>query len=108
MASADMITVEEAAALMGEKESMIRRWIARQHCIAVTARDLPMRLPRWQFEDSLLLWIGPVSRALNGRTSNGWAVLSFLETPQDALDGRTPRQALEQGDVERVLVVASF
>lgn len=103
-----MISVEEAAALMGEKESIVRRWIARQHCIAVTAPGLPMRLPRWQFEDSVLLWIGPISRTLNGRTSNGWAVLSFLEVAQDGLDGRTPRQALEQGDVGRVLAVATF
>lgn len=108
MASADMISVQEAAELTGETESMVRRWIARQDCIAVSVSRLPMRLPRWQFEDSILLWIGPISFALGARTSNGWAVLSFLEAPQDGLDGRTPRQALEQGDAARVLAVATF
>lgn len=108
LASADMISVQEAAVLMGETESMVRRWIARQDCIAVSVSRLPMRLPRWQFEDSVLLWIGPISRALGARSSNGWAVLSFLEAPQDGLDGRTPRQALEQGDVAQVLAVTTF
>ena len=56
---ADMISVEEAASLVGEKDSTIRRWISQGHCIAVTAPGLGTRLPRWQFEDQLLLWIGP-------------------------------------------------
>ncbi len=103
-----MISVEEAASLVGEKDSTIRRWISQGHCIAVTAPGLGTRLPRWQFEDHLLLWIGPICRLLDANWENGWQVLSFLETPHGGLAGRTPRQALEQGDVEGVLAVASI
>ncbi len=103
-----MISVEEAASLVGEKDSTIRRWISQGHCIAVTAPGLGTRLPRWQFEDHLLLWIGPICRLLDANWENGWQVLSFLETPNGGLAGRTPRQALEQGDVEGVLAVASI
>lgn len=105
--SADMISVEEAGSLMGERDSTIRRWIAQGHCFAVTAPGWGTRLPRWQFEDHLLLWIRPISQALDAKSGNGWQVLSFLETPHEGLGGRTPRQALEQGDVDRVLAVAS-
>lgn len=108
LSSADMISVEEAALLMGEKESTIRRWIAQGHCIAVSAPGLGTRLPQWQFEDDLLLWIRPISQALDAKSGNGWHVLSFLETPHGGLGGRTPRQALEQGDVDRVLALASI
>lgn len=44
-------------------------------------------------------------------TNPGWALLSFLETPSGSLGGRTPRQAIEQGDSAQVLeaaVAASF
>lgn len=30
-------------------------------------------------------------------TTDGWQMLSFLETPHEALDGLVPRIALEQG-----------
>ena len=30
-------------------------------------------------------------------TTDGWQMLSFLETPHEALDGLAPRIALEQG-----------
>jgi len=40
-------------------------------------------------------------------TKEGWALLAFLESPHGALDGLSPRQAIEQGQAERVLVVAA-
>jgi hypothetical protein len=39
-------------------------------------------------------------------TTDGWALLAFLETPHGALDGTTPRAAIEQGHAERVLELA--
>lgn len=85
--SADMISVEEAGSLMREQDSAVRRWIARGHCIAVTAPGLGTRLPRWHFEDQLLLWIRPICRALDANREDGWQVLSFLETPHGGLGG---------------------
>lgn len=39
-------------------------------------------------------------------TTEGWALLAFLETASGALDGLTPRQAIEQGHLVRVVEVA--
>jgi hypothetical protein len=39
-------------------------------------------------------------------TTEGWALLSFLESPQGALDGRSPRQAIEQGQTDQVIRIA--
>lgn len=103
--SADMISVAEAASMLGEHESAVLRWIEQRRCVALTWQGHETRLPIWQFAGDLLLWMGPVSEALEA--SKGWQVLSFLETPLDGLEGRTPRVALEQGDVERVLALAS-
>lgn len=39
-------------------------------------------------------------------TTNGAAVLSFLDSPLGALGGLTPRLSIERGQVERVLSLA--
>lgn len=39
-------------------------------------------------------------------TAEGWALLSFLESPHGALDGITPRQAIEQGRADHVIRIA--
>jgi len=39
---------------------------------------------------------------------DGWQVLTFLETPASALDGQTPRAALEQGvPAKHILALAT-
>ncbi len=106
LARADMIDLEDASALVGESAKTIKRWIARRWCIGLTVDGHVLRLPRWQFDGDLLLWVEPIFEALD--TRSGWTVLSFLEAPNGALEGRTPRQALEQGDVAQVLDLASF
>lgn len=105
LAAADMISVNEAASLLGERSSEVRRWVAAGHCIGLRDGRSAMRLPRWQFEGDMLLWMGPIARALG--PGNGWNVLFFLETPHGGLGGRTPRQAIEHGDVGLVLSLAS-
>lgn len=39
-------------------------------------------------------------------TAEGWALLSFLESPHGALNGITPRQAIEQGQMDKVIRIA--
>lgn len=102
--AADMISVHQAALLVGESVPTVSRWIASRKCIGVRIPGQPMRLPIWQFADDLLLWISPIAQALQAKS--GWQLLSFLESPHGGLSGRTPRQAIEQGEVERVLAVA--
>lgn len=103
--AADMVSLKEAALLVGERSSTVRRWVAAARCIGIPGRGRSLRLPRWQFEEDLLLWIGPIAEELC--TASGWTILSFLETPSEALSGRTPRQAIEQGDTELVMALAS-
>lgn len=103
--AADMVSLQVAASLLGEQVSTVKRWVAVARCVGVPTQGQSMRLPRWQFDEDLLLWIGPIAAEL--RTTSGWILLSFLETPHGGLSGRTPRQAIEQGDIESVMALVS-
>ena len=72
--------------------------------IALKHPELGMRFPRWQFEPAV--W--PVaSRVAAELQAGGPEALAWLETPLGAFGGRTPRAALEQGELaERVLAIA--
>jgi len=65
-----------------------------------------MKFPGWQFEQPLRRAIPELFRALD--TKDPWTVLHWLETPLESLDGRTPRMAIEQGDLPRALSMAKF
>ncbi|MBK6788999.1 MAG: hypothetical protein IPG77_15530 [Betaproteobacteria bacterium] len=62
------------------------------------------RLPRWQFEPTMWDHLPRIAAALG--TTEGWALLSFLESPHGALGGLAPRQAIEQGQADRVTAIA--
>lgn len=91
----DMITTDEAANLSGTTRVTINAWIKSGRCIGVTHLRRGFKMPKWQFEP----YIFPVIQSLSGAlgTTDGWQMLSFLETPHEALDGLAPRIALEQG-----------
>lgn len=103
LAAADMIFPEEAAKLLNTNCVMINGWITSGRAIGLRAETC-LRMPRWQFDPMLWDAIAKLSEALG--TTNGWELLAFLETPQGALGGRTPRQALEQGEADRVVALA--
>lgn len=106
MQAADMITTEEAAKLAGTSSVTINAWIKAGRCIGVAHLRRGFRLPRWQFEPFAFPHLLPLSHALG--TTDGWQLLAFLESPAPALDGQTPRVALEQGvDAQRVLGLAT-
>ena len=63
-----------------------------------------VRLPRWQFEPMVWKTVSRLSTALG--TTEGWALLSFLESPHGALGGTAPRLALEQGEADLVIAIA--
>ena len=103
--AAGMITVDEAASFMKVDVSTIAAWISGGRCIGVIGPDREMRVPRWQFEPSAWPSIQPIAECLGSK--DAWQVLDFLETPAPALNGLTPRVALEQGTpLARVLAVA--
>jgi hypothetical protein len=104
LASADMISTDEAAVLAQTTRATIEVWIDKGRCIGLAQANRGYRLPRWQFESRMCDALPKLTAALN--TRDGWALLSFLESPNGALNGMTPRAAIEQGQEARVLQVA--
>jgi hypothetical protein len=101
----DMVSTEEAAVIAGTSRVTINAWITKGRAIGLSQTRRGYRLPRWQFEPALWEIIPALSKALG--VTGGWAILSFLETPLGGLEGKTPRQAIEQGRPERVLELAA-
>ncbi|WP_200379724.1 hypothetical protein [Rubrivivax gelatinosus] len=64
-----------------------------------------MRPPEWEFEPAIWPAVPELSRAL--RTTEGWALLAFLESPLGTLDGLNPREALGRGQRDRVMPLAA-
>ena len=106
MDAADMITTDEAAALAGTTRVTINAWIKSGRCIGVANLRRGFKLPRWQFEPAIWPALQPLAKQLG--TPDGWQLLAFLESPAMALDGQTPRAALEQGvALARVMALAT-
>lgn len=104
LAAADMISTDEAAQLVDTTRVTINAWIAKGRAVGLTQAKRGFRMPRWQFEPTMWDALPKLSTALG--TTEGWALLSFLESPHGALDGRSPRQAIEQGQADRVIEIA--
>lgn len=62
-----------------------------------------IRYPNWQIHPSIF----PNLKALITVVGKGFAVYGWLTTPNGGLDGKTPRQALEDGcSIERIQQLA--
>ena len=106
MDAADMISTDEAADLAGTTRVTVNAWIKAGRCIGVAHLRRGFKLPRWQFEPTIWPVLLPLAKVLG--TNDGWQLLSFLESSATALDGQTPRAALEQGvSPERILALAT-
>lgn len=105
LGAADMISTDEAAQLVQTTRVTINAWIAKGRAIGLTQTKRGFRLPRWQFEPSMWDVLPRLAAALG--TTEGWAMLSFLESPHGALNGMTPRQAIEQGQSDQVIAIAA-
>jgi hypothetical protein len=104
--AADMITTDEAATLSGTTRVTMNAWIKSGRCIGVSHLRRGYKLPRWQFEPFIFPVIAPMAAAL--ASTDGWQLLAFLESPHPALDGQSPRTALEQGTpAQRVINLAT-
>ena len=104
LAAGDMILVGDAVKLTRASASTIYAWIRRGRAIGIRQGSLGIRMPRWQFEPRL--WSALHTLATELDTTDGWALLQFLESPHGALEGRTPRQAIEQGAIGSVMEFA--
>ena len=105
LAAADMLTVGQAATLLGIDPLKVLRWSRCSQCIGVVDAKGVLRLPKWQVQPEVWLFIEDLLKGLG--TTDSWQLLSFLETPAESLAGLTPRTALEQGlPAGRVLAAA--
>jgi len=104
LAADDMVSTDEAAELAQTSRVTINAWISKGRCIGLSQTKRGFRLPRWQFEPRVWQLVPKLAAALD--TTEGWALLAFLESPHGALGGVTPRAAIEQGKGERVLDIA--
>jgi hypothetical protein len=102
MEAADMITTDEAAALAGASRVTVNAWIKSFRCIGLAHLRRGFKLPVWQFEPAIWPLLQPLARQLGAR--DGWQLLSFLESAHEALGGRTPRMALEQGESPEMIL----
>ena len=106
MDAADMISTDEAATLAGTTRVTVNAWIKAGRCIGLVHLRRGFKLPRWQFEPAIWPVLQPLAKALG--SNDGWQLLAFLESPATALDGQTPRAALEQGTAPgRILALAT-
>lgn len=105
LAAGDMLSTDDAAKLLGTNRVTINNWIRDRRYFAVEGPTRGWKLPRWQFQPPVCDDLSKILDVLDADES-GWLTLLFLETPAAALDGRTPRQALEQGEVKRVVQLA--
>lgn len=100
----DMVSTDEAAQLADASRVTVNAWIAKGRAIGLTQTKRGFRMPRWQFEPRMWDALPRLSAALG--TKEGWALLAFLESPHGGLGGVSPRQAIEQGQVDKVVALA--
>lgn len=98
---------EQAAQRVGVKPNQITNLLRDGDLFALDGAD-GLRLPAWQFDPEArrgrLEGIARVAAAFPGRLLS---LSSWMTAPNAALGGRTPRQALLDGDVEQVVTVAT-
>ncbi len=98
---------EQAAARAGVKPNQITNLLRDRDLLALDGPE-GLRLPTWQFDPEArrgrLEGIAPVAAVFPGRVLS---LSSWVVTRHPALGGRTPRQALLDGDVEQVVAVAT-
>ena len=100
----DMVSTDEAAQMTGTSRVTMNAWIASGRAIGLTRVKRGFRLPKWQFDAPMWETLPKLTKALG--TTEGWALLTFLETPHPGLDGATPREAIERGLKDRVVTLA--
>lgn len=99
---ADLLSTEEAAALVGSSRVTINGWIKSKRVIAVKGFKRGFKLPKWQFHIEIFDALPIIIAALG---DNEWAALIFMEQHSDFL-GCSPLQALLTGSKTKVEVMS--
>ena len=100
----DMVSTDEAAQMTGTSRVTMNAWIANGRAIGLTRTKRGFRLPKWQFDAPMWEVLPKLTKALG--TTEGWALLAFLETPHPGLNGVTPREAIDRGMQDRAVALA--
>lgn len=104
--AAESLTREQAAERLAVTPNQITNLVRDRHLAAFDHGGQTL-LPAWQFNaDSRRGRLEGIDRV--AAVFPGWALSlsSWATTPNPALGGRTPAQALAEGDVDRVVAVA--
>jgi hypothetical protein len=97
---------DEAAARVGVQPNQVTNLLSAGRLLALDGPD-GLRLPAWQFHPESrrgrLDGIERVAAVFPGRVLG---LSTWMTTANPALGGRTPREALLEGDVEQVVAIA--
>ena len=95
-----VLSAEEAGKITGITRQAIDKR-RRSNAIVAVREGSDWKYPACQFRDGEVLpGIAEVVRGLEGQ--GAWATLDFLLAPDSALGGRSPLEALRQGDISAV------
>lgn len=105
-AAGGLLSVSKVAAMLGISRQAVDKRRKADQLLAVNIGKRGFLYPACQFEDDRV--IEGVAKILpEMKTLSSWSALRFLVNENDRLDGRTPIQALHQGELERVVGAAS-
>lgn len=102
-----VLGVAEVAGLLGLKRDAVDKRRKRERLVAVDLGRHGWRYPAFQFAaDGLLPGLEEALEAL--RPEDGWVALSFFLEGAEELGGRTPAEALADGDARAVVEAAAL
>jgi hypothetical protein len=105
-AAGGTLTADDVAQLLGITRQAVERRRDRGTVLALRASGGMFVYPVCQFQDGQLL--AGIDRFLAAfpEGTSPWSILNVLVGPSDALDGRTPLEALRAGDIDQATEVA--
>jgi hypothetical protein len=105
-AAGGLLPVSRVATILGISRQAVDKRRKADQLLAVSVGKRGYLYPACQFEDEKI--IEGVAKILpKMKTLSSWSALRFLVNVNDRLEGRTPIQALHQGEIERVAGAAS-
>jgi hypothetical protein len=107
LASDDMLSLAQAAQVLGLTAPAVNDRFRARRLIALEAGARRRRYPAWQFEDDVAgRPLEMVLEALKGL--NPWTVYRFFTSPDSTLESETPLDVLRRGEVEAVVEAAKL
>lgn len=105
--SGTSVTVEAIATAVDKDPGTVRRWIGRQRDagrLVTVTHENQVLVPSVQLDDAFDLdpEVAKVIERLVAHGMDGWAVWHWLETPDTWLDGDTPSERIQAGDLAAV------